>query len=141
MSAEKNQAIVRDFMERGFGQGDLTVVDEYTYTGGVDHQEPLGTDFATHLKEAITMLRTAFPDLHFEIHDMLADGDVVAFRSTMTGTHLGMLQAGPGRQIPATGHKVSVPHMHFVRIVDGQTRDLWHLWDTPMMLHQLGIMA
>jgi predicted ester cyclase len=141
MNSTKNQAMVRDFMERGFGQGDLSVVDDYSYIGGTDHQEPLGTDFVTHLKEVITGLRTAFPDLHFEIHDMLADGELVAFRSTMTGTHLGPLQAGPGRQVPATGRHVSVPHMHFVRIVDGKTRDLWHVWDMPMMMRQLGIIA
>lgn len=139
MNTARNQAIVRDFMERGFGQGDLSVIDQYSYAEGVDHQEPLGTDFAAHLKEVITGMRVAFPDLHFEIHDMLADGEVVAFRSTMTGTHLGQLQAGPGRQIPPTGRKVSVPHMHFIRIVEGKTRDLWHLWDMPMMMRQLGL--
>jgi predicted ester cyclase len=141
MNAEKNQAIVRDVMERGFGQGELSVIDKYHATDGVDHQEPLGTDFVAHLKDTITSLRMAFPDLHFEIHDMIAEGDMVAFRSTMTGTHLGQLHAGPTRQIPATGRKVSVPHMHFVRIVNGKTTDLWHLWNTPMMMQQLGIVA
>ncbi len=139
MNTAENQVMVRDFMERGFNQGDLSVVDQYNSIEGIDHQEPLGTEFATHLKEVITGLRTAFPDLHFEIHDMLAEGELVAFRSTMTGTHLGMLQAGTSKQIPATGNKVSVPHIHFVRVVDGKTKDLWHIWDTPMMMRQLGI--
>lgn len=139
MNNERNQAMVRDFMERGFGQGDLSVVDEYNNMDGVDHQEPDGTDFATHLKEAIINMRTAFPDLHFEIHDILSEGELVAFRSTMTGTHLGKLQVGPTQKIPPTGHKVSVPHMHFIRVVEGKTLDLWHLWDMPMMMQQLGI--
>lgn len=141
MNTAKNQAMVRDFMERAFNQGDLSVIDEYQAVDSVDHQEPLGTDFNTHLKEVVTWLRTAFPDLHFEIHDFLAEGDLVAFRATMTGTHRGPLQVGPGRQIPATGHSVSVPHMYIMRIDDGKTRDLWHMWDRPMMLQQLGIMA
>ncbi len=140
MSTEENKRIVREVIECGFGQGDLTVVDQYHNTDSVDHQEALGTDFIKHLKDAIVNLRTAFPDLHFEIHDIVAEGELVAFRSTMTGTHLGDLQAGPMRQIPATGRKVSVPHMHFMTIVDGKTTDLWHLWNTPMMLQQLGIM-
>lgn len=140
MNTEENKAMVRGFMERAFGQGDLSAVDQYQTADGVDHQEPLGTDFIAHLKDVIVMLRTAFPDLHFDIHEMVAEGDIVAFRSTMTGTHLGPLQAGP-RQVPPTGRHVAVPHMHFVQITNGKTTDLWHVWNTPLMMQQLGVGA
>jgi len=136
MTPETNKALTRQFMERAFNEGDLSIVDAALAPAGVDHQEPLGTNFATHLKAAITMLRTAFPDLHFEIHDMLAEGDLVAFRSTMTGTHRGPLQG-----LPPTGKQVSVAHMHFLRCVDGKASDLWHVWDTTGMMRQLGVTA
>jgi predicted ester cyclase len=139
-TAQLNKALAREFLERGFNHGDLTVVDEQVAVGAVDHQEPVGTDFATHLKAVIVGLRTAFPDLHFAVHDILAEGDIVAFRSTMTGTHRGPLSVGPARELPATGRTVSVPHMHFVRMISGKATDLWHLWDTSQMLGQLGIM-
>ena len=93
----------------------------------------------SHLKEVILGLRTAFPALTFEVHAILAEGDIVAFRSTMTGTHRGPLTVGPGRGLPATARMVSVPHMHFVRMANGKAADLWHLWDTPQMLRQLGV--
>ena len=133
MTSEMNKTIVRRFMERTFNEGDLTIVDESLVPEGVDHQEPLGTNFATHLKAVITMLRSAFPDLHFEIHDMLAEGELVAFRSTMTGTH-----RGPFQGLPPTGKSISVAHMHFVRVVEGKTSDLWHVWDTAGLMRQLG---
>lgn len=136
MATETNKALTRQFMERAFNEGDLSIVDEALAPAGIDHQEPLGTNFATHLKAVITMLRTAFPDLHFEIHDMIAEGDLVAFRSTMTGTHRGPLQG-----LPPTGKQVSVAHMHFVRCADGKTSDLWHVWDTAGMMRQLGATA
>src|SRR6266704_766674 len=98
MTPGMNKTIVRHFMERTFNEGDLTIVDESLVPEGVDHQEPLGTQHSDHLKEVITMLRTAFPDLHFEIHDMLAEGELVAFRSTMTGTNRGSFQGRPPRQ-------------------------------------------
>jgi steroid delta-isomerase-like uncharacterized protein len=139
MDTEQNKVVVREFMERAFHQGDLSAVDDLNYPDAVDHQEPPGTDIIAHLKAVIPAMRTAFPDLHFEIHDMLADGDIVAFRSTMTGTHLGPLNFVPGRSLPPTGRRVSVPHMHFVRVVDGKTTDLWHLWNVPMMMQQLGV--
>lgn len=141
MSNEANKAIARAVMERGFNQGDLSVIDEYHAPDGVDHQEPLGTNFIEHLKAVVQGLRTAFPDLHFEIHDILAEGDIVAFRSTMTGTHAGVFGLGAGPQVPPTGRRVSVPHMHFVRIVNGKAVDLWHQWNVQMLLQQLGVMA
>ena len=134
-----NKEVIRRFMERAFNQGDLAAVDEHLAPIAVDHQESPGTNFRTHLKQVITGLRRAFPDLHFELHEVLAEGDIVAFRSTMTGTHLGPLQLGPGPAVAASGHTVSVPHMHFVRVIDGKGYDLWHLWDTPAMMRQLGV--
>jgi steroid delta-isomerase-like uncharacterized protein len=136
MTNETNKTLVRQFMERAFNEGDLSIVDAALTQDGIDHQEPLGTNFASHLKAVITMLRTAFPDLHFEIHQMLAEGDLVAFRSTMTGTHL-----GPFQGLPPTGKPVSVAHMHFVQLVEGRTSDLWHVWDTAGLMRQLGAAA
>lgn len=139
MTAENNKVIVCLFMEQAFNQGNLAAVDEHLAATGIDHQEPSGTDFRAHLKQVITGLRTAFPDLHFELHEVLAEGEIVAFRSTMTGTHLGSLQLGPGLQVLPTGRPVSVPHMHFVRMVDGKGADLWHQMDTKSMMCQLGL--
>ena len=130
---ETNKAFIKHFMERAFNEGDLTAVDAALTPDGIDHQEALGTNFATHLKAVITMLRTAFPDLHFELHDMLAEGDLVAFRSTMTGTH-----RGPFQGLPPTDTPISVAHMHFVRLVNGKTSNLWHVWDVAGLMRQLG---
>jgi steroid delta-isomerase-like uncharacterized protein len=79
------------------------------------------------------MLRTAFPDLRFEVDEIIAEGDRVATHSYMTGTH-----EGPLFGIPPTGRTVKVPHMHLFRIVDGQTTDLWHVWDQFGLMQQLG---
>ena len=141
MNSQSNETMVRAFMERAFHQGELSAVDAFNAPDGVDHQEPPGTDLIAHLKQVVVALRTAFPDLHFDIHELLADGDIVAFRSTMTGTHTGTLSILPGQSLPPTGRRVAVPHMYFLRVVDGKTTDLWHLWNIPMMMQQLGITA
>ncbi len=136
---EADGSRIREFMERAFNQGDLSLVDAMVSADAVDHQEPPGTDFRAHLKAVITAMRTAYPDLHFEIHQMLADGDTVAFRSTMTGTHLGVFKLGFSPTLPPTDRKVSVQHMHFIRVVNGMTTDLWHVWDMAGMIRQLQI--
>ena len=140
MSAAANMALAREFMERAFNQGDLSVIDEQHSADTIDHQEPLGTDFIIHLKQVVTGLRTAFPDLHFEIHHMVADDEIVAFHSTMTGTHTGMLHIPNVPPIPPTGKSISVAHMHFVSYINGRGHDLWHVWDTPALMRQLGVM-
>ncbi|HXX78216.1 MAG TPA: ester cyclase [Ktedonobacteraceae bacterium] len=61
------------------------------------------------------------------------EGEIIAFRSTMTGTNLGPFQ---GR--PPTGKPISVAHMHFVRMIDGKATDLWHVWDVAGLMRQLG---
>ena len=86
-----------------FNQGDLDYIDTALAPGAVDHQEPEGTDFVAHLKHVIATLRTAFPDLHFDVHELICDDDTVACRSTMTGTHQGPLRIGPMAGFPVNG--------------------------------------
>jgi predicted ester cyclase len=142
MTADQLKALTLEGFERMFNQGDLDYVDQALASGAVDHQEPDGTDFAAHLKEVITTLRTAFPDLHFEVHEILADGDIVACRSTMTGTHQGPLNIGPMAALAVTGARIEVPHMHFFRYdATGRVTDLWHVWNTLLLARQLGAPA
>jgi steroid delta-isomerase-like uncharacterized protein len=139
--AEDLKARTLEGFERMFNQGDLDYVDEALDPGGVDHQEPLGTEFGAHLKEVITMMREAFPDLHFEVHEIISEGDIVATRSTMTGTHEGRFNLGPLAALPPTGKRVEVPHMHFFRSENGRVVDMWHVWDTLKLMRQLGASA
>ena len=142
MSPEQLKALTLDSFDRIFNSGDLDYVDGSLAPGAVDHQEPPGTEFAPHLKEVVTALRSAFPDLHFEVHEILCEGDVVACRSTMTGTHSAPLRFGPMEGLPITGARVEVPHMHFFRYDDeGRVTDLWHVWNTLLMARQLGAPA
>lgn len=73
-------------LERMFNTGDLQYASDTVVPGAVDHQEPPGTDAAVHLRDVVRTLRTAFPDLRFEVHEVLCEGHIVATRSTMTGT-------------------------------------------------------
>ena len=83
----------------------------------------------------ITMLRTAFPDLHFAIEDLIAEGDTVAGRLTMNGTH-----TGPLMSMPPTRRAIRQAHMHFVRFRDGKAIEHWGLRDDVGMMRQIGLM-
>jgi predicted ester cyclase len=80
-----------------------------------------------------TMLRTAFFDLRFAIEELVAEGDIVAGRLTMSGTH-----EGPLMGMPPTGNAVRKDRMHFVRFRNGKTVEDWGVRDDLGMMQQLG---
>ena len=76
----------------------------------------------------------AYPDTHYTIDDMLAEGDKVVSRWTAHGTHQGVLMG-----IPATGKQVTVTGITIDRIVDDQVVESWSIFDALGMLQQLGV--
>jgi predicted ester cyclase len=68
------------------------------------------------------------------VEDVLADGDLVAYRATVTGTHRGELLG-----IPPTDRSFRVEHMHFLRLRDGKAAEHWACRDDLGMLTQLGV--
>ncbi|MDQ6778470.1 MAG: ester cyclase [Actinomycetota bacterium] len=142
MTSEELKTRTLEGFERMFNRGDLTYLDGSVAPGAVDHQEPENTDVAAHLKDVIGTLRAAFPDLHFDVHETVAEREVVACRSTMTGTHRGPLRIGPLAGLPPSGARIEVPHMHFFGYdTDGRLTDLWHVWNTLLLARQLGAPA
>jgi predicted ester cyclase len=100
--------------------------------------------FAQHLKVVVAAMRTAFPDLHFEVTQIIGEGDWVSCYSVMTGTNTGELRSPlllppQAPSLPATGRPVRVPHMHKMRFRDGRNTELLHLMDTMAMVGQLGL--
>jgi predicted ester cyclase len=61
------------------------------------------------LKPIITTIRSGFPDLNFQIDDIIISEHKIAVRCTMEGTHLGDLFG-----ISPTGRKVKINQMHRV---------------------------
>ncbi len=88
MSAEENKALFRRTYEELPNGGDLSVAEELVALDFMNHETPPGRNRGPEsMRELATMLRTAFPDLHFEIEELIAEGDIVAGRLTMSGTH------------------------------------------------------
>lgn len=132
---ERNKAGFRRMYEEGLNQGVLDIVDELIDPECLDHEShPGGNRGPESMRQLITMLRTAFPDLHFTIEALIAEGDTVAGRLTMSGTH-----EGPLMGMPPTGRPVRQAHMHFVRFRDGKAIEHWGLRDDVGMMRQLGV--
>ncbi len=136
MTAEENKLTFRRAYEEVFNQGNLAVADEVIAPDFVDREEhPGNVPGPESIRTVATMLRTAFPDLHFTIEDLVAEGDFVAGRLTMSGTH-----DGPLMGMPPTGRQVRQSHMHFVRFRDGKAVEHWGVRDDVGLMRQLGLM-
>ena len=80
------------------------------------------------------MFRSGMPDLKVVIEDMLAEGEKVATRYTLEGTHEGELFG-----VPPTGKRLSIRSMTVERVSEGRIRDHWRVTDTLEMMQQLGV--
>jgi predicted ester cyclase len=82
----------------------------------------------------------AFPDTHFEVHSVVAQGDQVFVHWTVSGTHSERLAAVTGRTIPPTRRRATVSGVLLTEVRDGEiVRQYWY-WDQLSVLDQLGIM-
>jgi steroid delta-isomerase-like uncharacterized protein len=135
MSTEENKAVVRRFIDEVWNGGKAEVIDEIIAADAVDHNpnpgQPPGSE---GVKWVLRVFRAALPDLHMELHDQIAEGESVVSHWTISGTHQGDLFG-----IPATGKRVHMAGIDFVRVVDGKMVEHWLSADQLGLLQQLGV--
>ena len=76
----------------------------------------------------------AFPDIHLEINDLVAEGNKLVTSWTAQGTHQGELMG-----IPPTGNSVTVSGIAIDRFENGQSVEHWELFDQMGLMQQLGV--
>ena len=134
MSAENNKSLMRRYFEEVWQKGNPAAVDHFlapTYQRYLSPKAaPLTLDGQ---RQRLDGFRAAFPDIQLTIEDMVAEGDRIAFRSTMRGTHQGVFLG-----IPPTGKYVTVTLIDIVRIENGKIVEQWGGPDLFDLLKQLG---
>ena len=136
--SDQNRALVTRFFAEVCNGRKLSAADEIFASNHVHHdpgnpQIGAGPD---GIKELVSIYQTAFPDAHWTIEQMIAEGDTVVTRWTGHGTHQGDL-AG----LAPTGRKVTVAGVWIHRIANGKVTESWDVWDTYGMLKSLGVIA
>jgi steroid delta-isomerase-like uncharacterized protein len=130
---QKNKQVVRQFFEAADRQ-DIEGMEQLVSSTNYFFHFPgmPSMDWNTH-KQFFTAFTSSFPDLHHEIVDLVAEGDKVAVRFSVTGTHKGELQG-----IPPTGKKVSFGAMDFITLIDGKIAEDWLNADIMGLMQQIG---
>jgi len=136
MSAEESKATMRRYLDV-FEQGNnLDILDELLAPDYINHT-PATPDLPTGpegVKGVVTMFRSAMPDLRVIVEDMIAEGDKVATRYTLEGTHRGELFG-----VSPTGQRLSIKSISVERVLEGKIREHWRVTDSLDMMQQLGV--
>ncbi|MQG76164.1 MAG: ester cyclase [SAR202 cluster bacterium] len=131
--SEENKTLVRSFFE-SFSNGDLDATKAIMADNHIFHfplaDEPM--DKENHAG-AQSVFKAAIPDLKFEIHDQIAEGDKVVTRFTVTGTFTNEFQG-----LPPSGEAIEFSGTNIMRIVDGKSVEEWDAFDTMALMGQLG---
>ena len=135
---EQNKTNFKRLYDEVFNQGNFDVADELIGPNVVEHQQQPGVapDAAGPelVKQIARFFRSAFPDLHIAVDDLIAEGDRVAARLTIAGTHQGEMLG-----IPPTGKRVEVSSIDIIRFEDGKAAEHWGETDILSMMQQLGV--
>jgi predicted ester cyclase len=131
-----NKAVFSRFHD-AVNSGDLDAIskaiDEVVDPGLVFHAPvPNGMTGVQALKQVWVTLLRAFPDIQVTTEDVVAEGDKVVYRNTVTGTH-----RGEYRGMPPTGRSVTYGEIFIIRFADGLIAEIWGVVDVFAQLQQL----
>ena len=132
----RNKEIVDTFIQELFTKGDLSAVDRWLDPGFVNHDPPLpgAPDGPAGFRMAAETMRRGMPDWHSEVHQLIAEDDVVVEVFTASGTHTGELFGVPG-----TGRSIALQGINVFRLDGGKIVERWGRLDTLGLLQQLGL--
>ncbi len=132
--AQTTKEIVQRVIDEIWNQGDLGRADELFAPGFINHDpNPGAIADLGGFREWVSRWHAAFPDLHVEIHDLVAEGHKVAARLTATGTHRGDFLG-----VPATGIRVTMKVINLYRLEGGRIAEVYRSYDLLGLGQQLG---
>ena len=133
---DDNKKIVEDYFEICWNQGNLDhgkncIAEDYDF-----HMPDAAADFPRGLagwRAGVGEYLKAFPDCHWDVRQILAEGDMVAVRTVWTGTH-----SADYMGIPATGKRIESANFDLYILKDGLMVEHWDIPDYMAQLKQLG---
>jgi C-1 hydroxylase len=133
MSVEDNKTLIRRYVET-WNRGDLKALSEF-WSPKMVHYTRTQAHGIDAVKGIIGSFMSAFPDLRWEIDDIVAEGDKVVTRMTAHGTHKGSYMG-----LPPTNKEINCNVLGIARFDDGKIVEHWGVTDELAMMSQIGIL-
>lgn len=140
MTAESNKLLIHRLIDAS-NRHDADAQAELYSEDATNHGRPAGRE---GLRQIFRCLYATFPDWHFELGKMAAEGDVVMAAMAMTGTHAAAPElpvlGGLLVNVPPTGRRVRVQHFHLYRVRESLIVEHLATRDDLGMMQQLGLL-
>lgn len=118
------EKLVQRWTDDAIVEGRLDVFDELLAEDVVDRSGPAPSQGVGTFKTRTAAVRAAFADLEIRVEDLLVDGEAIAWRWALTGTHVGAF-AG----LAPTGHRITLRGVNFQRLKGARVIEHWTLVD------------
>jgi predicted ester cyclase len=96
---------------------------------------PIDAKGAEKLKQVWSMLFSVYPDIHLTVDDLIAAGDKIVARNTVTGTHRGEFMG-----TAPTGKSVTYNEIFIFRFENGRVAETWGVVDVFAQMRQIGVL-
>jgi steroid delta-isomerase-like uncharacterized protein len=138
MPEAENRALFERYFDEVANKDNLDLADEI-FAADYQHHDPANPDprpmiGSQAVKDHLTGLKSAFPDLVFDIDDIVTEGDGIVVRWTARGTNTGDYFG-----MPATGKPIEITGMNTWVTRDGKAIEGWVNRDDMGLLQQLGV--
>jgi steroid delta-isomerase-like uncharacterized protein len=133
---ETNKQVVRDYFERCWNQKDLDCGQEFMIDDYNFHMPITAPDFPRGYngwRMGVGMYLQTFPDCHWDVRQIIAEGDLVFVRTVWTGTHSKEYMG-----VPASGKRVEVANIDIYRMANGKFVEHWDIPDYMAVFKQIG---
>ena len=136
--SDENKALMRRWFDEVWDKGNANAIGELATEDVIIHglNDTSGSTISNlaEFRSYHNQLRSAFPDIVVKVDDVIAEGDLVAARCRVFGSHSGELSG-----VAPTNAPVDFKGMVFIRVSDGKIVESWNCFDFLKMSRQLGM--
>jgi steroid delta-isomerase-like uncharacterized protein len=132
MERHEIERLVQRWTKEAIADGRLDLFDELLAEDVRDRSASAGSQGVESFKARAAAVRAAFDDIEIRVEDLIVDGNAVAWRWILTGTHVGTF-AG----VAPTGRRVTLQGVNFQRLKDNKVVEHWTLIDVFGVMHSL----
>ena len=136
MSEQSNRELIVRHFDEIFNRGNLAFVEEAYTEDAIIHDAilPSVPPGPGGIRRYVRTYGEPVPDIHFEVQELIADGDTMAAQWIASGTQVGTLLG-----LPSTGRRVEASGVSVYRMEEGRIAEAWVYWDVIALLKSLGV--
>ena len=133
MTTEQNKKIIQRLFNEGMNEKKFQIFDEIISDKFVNHGIPNAPTGPNGFKAIVQQFLSAFPDMEVNVTEIIAEGETVATRGYLAGTHNGEFMG-----VNASGKKVRIDYVDFWKLNNGKCIENWVQMDVAGVMQQIG---